>query len=157
MSTEFREYEDMIGHLARRFQQIGVAVFQAEMDAIGCDITPVQYAALSAIAASPGIDQATLAGEIALDRTTISGVLDRLVAKSLVTRLVSEKDRRARELSLTPAGVTMLQLARPSVKVAQNRITGGLNADEVMELKRLIRKAVEAANMLSRAPKRSSD
>jgi hypothetical protein len=62
---------DMPGHLARRFQQIAVAVFLAEVDQAGYDLTPVQYAALAAVSANSGIDQVTHAGLIAYDRTTI--------------------------------------------------------------------------------------
>jgi DNA-binding MarR family transcriptional regulator len=71
----------MPGHLARRFQQIAVAVFLAEVGEAGFDLTPVQYAALAAIKTNPGIDQVSLAGLIAYDRTTITGVLDRLAQK----------------------------------------------------------------------------
>ena len=74
---------DMPGHLARRFQQIAVAIFHAEVEEAGYDLTPVQYAALTTIRTHPGIDQATLAGLIAYDRTTITGVVDRLVAERL--------------------------------------------------------------------------
>ncbi len=154
MSESYREYEDKPGHLARRFQQIAVAVFQAEMDAIGCDITPVQYAALAAVAALPGVDQASLAGQIAYDRTTITGVVERLEGKGLVTRRVSTRDRRARELEITQAGREMLDRIRPAVDAAQEQIVGGLSADEAADLKRLLRKAVLAGNELSRAPKR---
>ncbi|MCA0451745.1 MAG: MarR family transcriptional regulator, partial [Proteobacteria bacterium] len=80
------------GHLARRFQQIAVSVFMAEAEAAGYDLTPVQYAALAAVAANKGIDQATLAGLIAYDRTTIGGVVDRLEQKGLVSRRVSKED-----------------------------------------------------------------
>src|SRR5215213_2944818 len=73
-----RDNNDMPGHLARRFQQIAVAVFLAEVEDAGFDLTPVQYAALAAIKLNPGIDQVTLAGLIAYDRTTITGVVDRL-------------------------------------------------------------------------------
>ena len=69
-----RDNNDMLGHLARRFQQIAVAVFLAEVEGAGFDLTPVQYAALAAIKINPGIDQVTLAGLIAYDRTTITGV-----------------------------------------------------------------------------------
>lgn len=154
MSESYREYEDKPGHLARRFQQIAVAVFQAEMDAIGCDITPVQYAALAAVAALPGVDQASLAGQIAYDRTTITGVVERLEGKGLVTRRVSPRDRRARELEITQAGRELLERIRPAVDAAQEQIVGGLSADEAAELKRLLRKAVLTGNELSRAPKR---
>lgn len=149
------EYENMPGHFARRFQQIAVAVFQAEMEALGSDITPVQYAALAAIAALPGIDQGTLAGQIAFDRATITGVLDRLESKELITRHKSQRDRRARELVISPKGQTMLDRISPGVEAAQRHMTSGLSAAEKSELMRLLRKAVEGANELSRAPKRA--
>jgi DNA-binding MarR family transcriptional regulator len=76
-----KDNNDMPGHLARRFQQIAVAVFLAEVGDAGFDLTPVQYAALATIKANPGLDQITLAGLIAYDRTTITGVVDRLVQK----------------------------------------------------------------------------
>ena len=46
---------DMPGHLARRFQQIAVAVFLAEVEGAGYDLTPVQYVALAAVSAKPGV------------------------------------------------------------------------------------------------------
>src|SRR5579883_1639165 len=99
-----KDVHDMPGHLARRFQQIAVAVFLAEVEDAGYDLTPVQYAALAAVAGNAGIDQVTLAGLIAYDRTTITGVVDRLVQKGLVARSESSRDRRARALTITEAG-----------------------------------------------------
>src|ERR1700735_4026617 len=85
---------DMPGHLARRFQQIAVAVFLTEVEEAGYDLTPVQYVALAAVSANPGLDQVTLAGLIAFDRTTITGVVDRLVQKGLMARHESSRGRR---------------------------------------------------------------
>ncbi|MGY3110473.1 DNA-binding MarR family transcriptional regulator [Bradyrhizobium sp. LM6.9] len=99
-----KDNSDMPGHLARRFQQIAVAVFLAEVGDAGFDLTPVQYAALATIKANPGLDQVTLAGLIAYDRTTITGVIDRLVLKGLAERRASSRDRRARELEITDEG-----------------------------------------------------
>src|SRR6185295_2882606 len=95
--SSVKDVHDMPGHLARRFQQIAVAVFLAAVEEAGYDLTPVQYAALAAVSANHGIDQVTLAGLIAYDRTTITGVVDRLVQKGLVARHESSRDRRARE------------------------------------------------------------
>ena len=152
MLDQVQELEDKPGHLARRFQQIAVAVFQAEMEQMDCDITPVQYAALEAVSARPGIDQATLAGLIAFDRATITGVLDRLEGKGLLTRQVSARDRRARELHLTKHGQRMLTRIKPGVDRAQLAMVSGLSAHEAEELMRLFKKAVAGANALSRAP-----
>jgi DNA-binding MarR family transcriptional regulator len=142
------------GHLARRFQQIAVAVFHAEAEAAGYDLTPVQYAALGTIQHHPGIDQATLAGLIAYDRTTITGVLDRLEQKALILRNTSSKDRRARQLSITDAGIKTLEGIEPAVDAAQNAMLNGLTEAEANELQRLLKKAIAAGNELSRAPQR---
>jgi MarR family transcriptional regulator, temperature-dependent positive regulator of motility len=150
------ETEDMPGHLARRFQQIAVAVFLAEIEQAGFDLTPVQYAALAAISANPSIDQITLAGLIAYDRTTITGVIDRLVQKNLVIREASSRDRRARVLTLTTEGKKTLRAITPAVEAAQATMLRGLTAAEGKELMRLLRKAIAAGNELSRAPLRDA-
>jgi DNA-binding MarR family transcriptional regulator len=151
-----KDNNDMPGHLARRFQQIAVAVFLAEVSEAGYDLTPVQYAALAAIKANPGLDQATLAGLIAYDRTTITGVVDRLVQKSLVERRASPRDRRARELEITEEGRRTLRKITPAVESAQRIMLRGLNAKEGEELMRLLHKAIAAGNELSRAPLRDA-
>jgi DNA-binding MarR family transcriptional regulator len=143
---------EMPGHLARRFQQIAVAVFLAEVDAAGYDLTPVQYVALAMVDANPGVDQVTLAGLIAYDRTTITGVVDRLVAKGLITRQESSRDRRARELTITVAGRQTLSGSTPAVEAAQRIMLRGLSDKETKELVRLLQKAIAAGNELSRAP-----
>ena len=147
-----RDNNDMPGHLARRFQQIAVAVFLSEVEDAGVDLTPVQYAALAAIRQNPGIDQATLAGLIAYDRTTITGVVDRLVQKGLLVRNASSRDRRARELRLSDEGLRTLRRVMPAVEAAQQIMLRGLTEKEARELMRLLRKAIAAGNELSRAP-----
>ncbi|WP_428135348.1 MarR family winged helix-turn-helix transcriptional regulator [Bradyrhizobium sp.] len=146
----------MPGHLARRFQQIAVAVFLAEVSEAGFDLTPVQYAALATIRSNPGIDQITLAGLIAYDRTTITGVIDRLVQKDLLVRRASSRDRRARELQVTAEGQRTLRAITPAVESAQRMLMRGLTAKESAELMRLMRKAIAAGNELSRAPLREA-
>jgi len=142
----------MPGHLARRFQQIAVAIFHAEARKAGYDITPVQYAAIAALSERPGMDQATLAASIGYDRATIGGVVDRLAQKGLVTREVCRNDRRARILHLTDLGTMTLQEISPAVEMAQQRILAGLEASEAQELVRLLGKTISALNDLSRAP-----
>lgn len=151
-----KDTNDMPGHLARRFQQIAVAVFLAEVEDAGFDLTPVQYAALASIKANPGLDQVTLAGLIAYDRTTITGVVDRLVQKGLVVRRASSRDRRARELEITEHGRKTLRAITPAVEAAQRTMLRGLTLKESDELIRLLRKAIAAGNELSRAPLREA-
>ena len=149
-----KRIDEMPGHLARRFQQIAVAVFLTEVEAAGYDLTPVQYAALSTVLANPGIDQATLAGLIAYDRTTITGVVDRLAQKGLLMRRPSKRDRRASELQITDEGRRALRSIAPAVEAAQRIMLRGLSKGEAQQLMGLLRKAIAAANELSRAPLR---
>jgi DNA-binding MarR family transcriptional regulator len=151
-----KDNNEMPGHLARRFQQIAVAVFLAEVENAGFDLTPVQYAALATIKANPGLDQVTLAGLIAYDRTTIMGVVDRLVQKGLAVRRASSRDRRARELEITDEGRKTLRAITPAVEAAQRIMLRGLTDKEANELMRLLRKAIAAGNELSRAPLREA-
>src|ERR1700686_1012967 len=121
---------DKPGHLARRFQQIAAAIFHAEVEEAGYDLTPVQYAALTTVGMHPGIDQATLAGLIAYDRTTITGVVDRLGQKGLLVRHASSRDRRAHELQITDEGRRILVGIEPAVEAAQRIMLRGLSPKE---------------------------
>ena len=150
------DMNDKPGHLARRFQQIAVAVFHAEVGAVGSDLTPVQYAALAEVAGHPGTDQATLAGRIALDRATITGVVDRLEKKGYLGREVKDEDRRARVLRITDEGRRVLDAIEPAVEAAQRAMLAGLDEAEAAEFMRLLAKAIAAANELSRAPLRGA-
>jgi len=56
------------GFLIRRLHQIHLALFAEECVAFG--VTPVQFSLLSVLAAQPGLDQATLAFAVGVDRAT---------------------------------------------------------------------------------------
>lgn len=120
----------MAGHMIRRMNQISTQVFSRRMSEAGMDLTQVQFAAMDAIRAEPGIDQAGVAARIAYDRATIGGVIDRLVQKGWVLREVSRRDRRAREVRLTPAGEQVLQEAFPLVVALQEDVLAGLSPAE---------------------------
>lgn len=117
----------MPGHHIRRLQQVAVRLFAEEA---GNDLTPVQYAALFAIAQRPGVGQAQLAALIGYDRATIGGVIDRLEQKKLVGRVASVEDRRVNLLTITDEGRNALSRAAQKVRRAQERIVEPLTPDE---------------------------
>lgn len=129
---------DMTGHLIRRLHQHAAHVFQVRTKEAGLDLTPVQFAAMDAIATTPGIDQASIAAQIAYDRATIGGVIDRLEQKGWIKRTISNRDRRAREVTLTPVGRDILDRAIPVVSALQADILPGLSKDETSHLRDLI-------------------
>ncbi len=146
------QLHDLPGHLIRRLHQIAVSAFTAEATAAGCDLTPVQFAALSVLRDHPGVDQATLAGMIAYDRVTIGGVIARLELRGCLERVVSETDRRARTLRLTETGAALLDSIAGAVLRAQDLMLQGLTAEERASFLALLRKTADAGNELSRAP-----
>ncbi len=116
-------------------------------------LAPVPHAAMQAVVNAPGIDQHTLAATIALDTSTIGGVIDRLEARGLLQRNASADDRRVRPLTLTEAGHALLELAIPAMLRAQERLLEPLTKREQAEFMRMLHSLVTANNELSRAPR----
>ena len=89
-----------------------------------------------------GVSQARIAEMIAYDRATIGGVIERLEQKGWVDRVVSERDRRARVLSLTPEGERIIQALVPVVRDLQDEILQSLGDADRARFLRLARQAV---------------
>jgi len=139
------------GHLIRRAQQIAVAMF---VEALGRDVTPVQYAILRMLQERPGLDQVTLAREVALDTSTTADIAARLETKGWIVREMLP--RRQRRLVLTPAGEAVLARLVPGIQRMNAAMLGGLAPGEREDFMRLLRKFVQLNNDQSRAPQRSS-
>jgi len=144
------DLQSLPGHHIRRLNQIAVAIFLQETEAHA--ITPVQYAALQAVADAPGADQRTVARAIGLDTSTLAGVLDRLEARGLLQRGASRDDRRVRMLTLTPAGADLLRALVPDMLRAQQRMLEPLPPPQRAEFMRMLQALVAANNGWSRAP-----
>lgn len=144
---------DMAGHLIRRLHQLSTQVFVQRTQAAGFDLTPIQFAALDAIHHQPGTDQARIAEMIAYDRATIGGVMDRLEQKGWLLRVVSERDRRARELSLTTEGERVRSALLPIVQDLQDDILQSLSGEDRACFLKLARQVVrEPAPLAVAAP-----
>ncbi len=143
------------GYLFRRMQQIAVAIFMEECRAF--DLTPVQYAALVAIRAHPGIDATRLSAVIAFDRSTLGSVIERLETKDLIQRKPGAEDKRVKLLYLTKAGAVLLQEVMASVDSAQARMLQPLKPSDRKTLLALLIQLVDLNNEASRVPLRAED
>ncbi|MDR2327504.1 MAG: MarR family transcriptional regulator [Acidovorax sp.] len=155
MQYQPAELENYPGYHIRRLQQIAVAVFMEETEEFG--VTPVQYAALSAVLRQPGIDQRTLARNIGFDTSTIGCVIDRLEARGLMLRSTSPSDRRVRLLTLTDEGRELLQLAEPSVLRAQRRMLEPLPDDKRALFMEMLSLLIHENDEFARAPSAVAD
>jgi len=146
--------DDMPGHRIRRLHQISVGIFLQELGDAG--LTPVQFAALQTVGRSPGLDQRTLAGSIALDTSTTGGVIDRLEQRGWLERRSAPQDRRVRQLWLTDAGQRVLAQAVPAVQRVQELILAPLDEADRQTFLSLLHRLVESNNAHSRAPGEAS-
>jgi len=142
----------MPGHLLRRCQQIGVAIFLEECAEF--ELTPLQFAVLQTLANGGAQDQVSLGGATAMDRSSIALVVGKLERRKLVRRVRSKQDQRAKIVSISAKGKDLLRRVLPAVEAAQQRIFAPLDSAESSQLLALLLKLAEGNNTLSRAPQK---
>ena len=143
------ELQDQPGHLIRRAQQIAVSVFH---NTLGHDATPVQYAILKRLQQKPGLDQVTLAQEVALDTSSTASIAVRLEAKAWIRRDLIARGQRS--LHLTPQGEALLAEMDARMPQMQETLLGGFSPLDRENFMRLLRQFVDMNNDMSRAPLR---
>ena len=143
---------DRPGFLIRRLHQIHVALFLEECR--GFDVTPVQYAVMTALSIAPGRDQITLARDTGIDRTNVADVLKRLAQRGLIERRRGAADRRVRLAYLTPDGEALTERMEAAMLRAQERLVAPLTEADRARLMRSLAALVAANNEFSRAPTR---
>ena len=126
----------LIGYQLRLAQ---IRVFRDFMrDASPHDVSPGLLGMLMLIEANPGLTQSALAVAVALDRSTMVGVIDRLEARGWVERRVTRNDRRAYQLILTAAGAVAVGELKNLVAAHEKRILSGLSQSETRVLHNLL-------------------
>jgi DNA-binding MarR family transcriptional regulator len=76
------------------------------------------------------MNQATLAGLLGYAPRSVTDTVDALERDGLVLRTEDERDRRARIVALTPAGVDAFQTAQTVRQKAMDEIFGSLTSSE---------------------------
>ncbi|WP_227998405.1 MarR family winged helix-turn-helix transcriptional regulator [Nocardia australiensis] len=92
------------------------------------DLTMWGYAVLLGLGDQPVYTQAALAKAIRADKTRIIGVLDDLQQRGLIRRDPDPADRRARLVSLTPAGRTTRDRAQREIREQEEILLAQLPA-----------------------------
>lgn len=132
---------EIVGYALRRAQ---VAIYQDYMRTIGeHDIRPAQFAALSVIAANPGLSQTTLAATLGIDRSGAVTLIDALERRGLAMRMPSPNDRRTHAIMLTGAGRAMLETLNELVRQHDSRMTAGFTQAEREQLISMLRRLYE--------------
>jgi DNA-binding MarR family transcriptional regulator len=137
------------GFLLRRAHQISASIFESACADV--DLTQAQYGALTVLSSEPGIDQSRLARALAFDKVTVLRVLRGLEERGLVSRTMSQTNRRQMVVRLTPAGKRLLKRAESPVQEAYARLMAPLTARQRQDFIQLLHVMTDGLNTEARA------
>jgi DNA-binding MarR family transcriptional regulator len=130
------------GHLIRRAQQRHATLWR---EAIGDDLTSIQFAILAALESDPRLDQRGLGERISLDTSSLAEVCARMVKRGLVSRERDPADGRRNVLVVTKEGAATLRRTRPKAEQVGRLLFDDLSAAERKELLRLLGRVAHAS------------
>ena len=81
-----------------------------------------------------GLETRRAAENAAISKATLTGVVKTLEARGLITRRISDADRRLVNLELTPAGVALMNELYPVFNAAEAEIVAGLSPRSLNQL-----------------------
>ena len=108
-------------------------------------LTPALFGVLNVLAAREGAIQQELGSAMGIDPSTMVSLVDELESAGLAKRRPHPRDRRARQVSITPKGRRLLERARKMALEAEDEVLRGLTAAERRDLMRLLRQALSSA------------
>jgi DNA-binding MarR family transcriptional regulator len=137
------EIAEFAGQLFFRLWRASHTRTAQALESVG--LTPALFGLLNVLAARPGTNQQELGSAMGIDPSTMVSLIDQLEGAGLAKRRPHPKDRRAREVSITPKGRRLLERGRKLAFGAEDEVLGGLTAAERRELLRLLRRAFDSA------------
>jgi len=141
---------DRPGFLLRRAYQISSGVFEQECRELS--LTPAQFAVLSVLAATPGIDQARLSRCLGFDKVTVMYVLRGLVERGLMTRDTGTGRGRRIALALTKKGVALLEEAQAPTEHASASLMDCFTETQQKQFIKLLKILTTSLEDRARAP-----
>lgn len=130
--------ENSPGFLIAKCHQKAFNKFKKKLEVY--EITPPQFAALTFLWENDGINQIRLAELMGADRTTISGILDRLEKSGYIKRSLNPEDRRSFILFVTDKSRAVQKELELTANKFNQELTGILTENELKTLIKLLKK-----------------
>jgi DNA-binding MarR family transcriptional regulator len=109
------------------------------------DMTPPLFGVLNFLGARKGAIQLEIASAMGIDPSALVSLIDELESAGLAKRRPHPKDRRAREVTITPKGRRVLERGRRMAFQVEDEVLQGLTATERRDLLSLLRRALDSA------------
>ncbi len=127
------EIAQFITKIGRKFDRLQSQLVQS------ANLTPPQYFIMQILWNQDGIPFKDIAAACCCTRSTVTGIIDTLEEKGLVTRKPNAEDRRSQLVEVTDLGKTIKNKV-PPVETIFGTCCGGLNSSEIKQLRDLLQK-----------------
>lgn len=127
--------DEALPHQLRRATQAWTVMWQQHIP----DLTNPQFAVLLVLDDSGSLDQSALGALTAIDRSTLTPLLDRLEALGLVSKEIDPANRRRRIVTLTDAGRERLASASAEAHQLFLQVEELLGTERLKELVGMLR------------------
>ncbi|MFG1481062.1 MarR family winged helix-turn-helix transcriptional regulator [Xanthobacter sp. V4C-4] len=132
--------------LAVLAERVSMAVAQLYADRFG--ISRAEWRVLAALGANGAMAAKDISAYSTLDKMQVSRAVARLEEADLITRAADDADRRAKILTLTPAGRTLFRKIVPLAQAREHDLLQDLDAGEREVLERAMDKVLARAQSL---------
>jgi DNA-binding MarR family transcriptional regulator len=106
-----------------------------------------QYAILTHLKGANSLPNSELITLLQVEPATLSGLIDTLEAKGLVTRLENAEDKRRKDVWLTDAGRTLVESIPPPGPALEAALRREVNSDDVYILKAVGQEMIRSLEM----------
>ncbi len=102
-------------------------------------LTPVQHLILESLWKEEGLSLGEIGKRLVLDKPTLSGVVNRMTEKGWVVKKPDDDDKRVSRIYLKNKAKRLKPLLLKKRNLANKEVLSGLNREEKVLLKRLLR------------------
>jgi DNA-binding MarR family transcriptional regulator len=107
-----------------------------------------QWRLLAVLAEAAPLSQQALVARTAMDKVTVSRAATALIDRGLIARKTSQADRRVAELSLTPAGISIVDEVVPLALNFEKALIEAIGMADAKKLETMLRKLEAQAEKL---------
>jgi DNA-binding MarR family transcriptional regulator len=136
-------------HLLHRAAQCAEQVFQT---VVAYELTPRQFAVLTAVSQQQGATQTAIVQSTGIDRSTLAEMLRRLVRRGLVRRRRKGTDKRAYAVALTDQGRRILRATDPLMSAVDASVLEALSKTQQDRFLKSLSTIVSALQRVEGAP-----
>ncbi len=122
----------------------GLSLFSEELLSLDRSMPKSDFLALLMLERRGQATMSELASDIRAPQSTITGIVNRLAKKKLISRERDARDQRAIIASLTPEGAQVAAKVKEHLLELFSRVQSALTTEELAELLRLAQKLIAA-------------